>query len=248
MNYYIASCVFTAKNPELSNKIQEYMASFNDIQTVRCCVPGWKEKIYEEKMPDGCYAKKWRELPQSHVFTPNDTIWSLCPNCMNITEEWRKVKQVHSLWEWIDSDDNFQFPDYSGMKATLQDCWRMRDRSETHDAVRSILTKMNIEYCEIPMNREKADFCGKSLYRPQVSRNPELAPIHYGEQAKDLFREHTEEEQSQIMRDYCKRYQTEAVVCYCHYCLEGLIAGGVNGIHLAQLLFGNVNNYKTISI
>lgn len=40
MNYYIASCVFTAKNPELSNKIQEYMASFNDIQTVRCCVPG----------------------------------------------------------------------------------------------------------------------------------------------------------------------------------------------------------------
>lgn len=239
MNYYIASCVFTAKYPALSNKIQDYMASFCDIQTVRCCVPHWKEKIYEDKMPKGIFADKWRELPQSRVFTPDDAIWSLCPNCMNITEEWRKVKEVHSLWERIDADENFRFPDFSGMSVTVQDCWRKRDRTATHDAVRSLLSKMNIEYSEIPMNREKANFCGKSLYRPQVARNPELAPVHYGEQAKGLFREHTEEEQIEIMKDYCKRYKTDTVVCYCHYCLEGLLAGGVKGIHLAELLFGS---------
>lgn len=237
MKYYIAGCVFTAKYPELSGRIQEYVASLGDIQTVRCCVPGWKTKIYEDKMPEGHFAEKWRELPQSHVFTPDDEIWSLCPNCMNITEEWRKVSRVHSLWELIDSDDDFHFPDLSGMRVTIQDCWRMRDRTATHDAVRSLLSKMNIEYLEIPMNREKADFCGRSLYRPQVSRNPELAPIHYGEQAKGLFTEHTEEEQIRIMKDYCKQYKTDTVVCYCHYCLEGLEAGGVNGIHLAELLF-----------
>lgn len=111
-------------------------------------------------------------------------------------------------------------------------------RSAAHDAVRSLLAKMNLEYLKLPMDREKADFCGKSLYRPQVSRNPKLALIHYQEQAQGLFTEHTEEEQVRLMQEYCKRYQTEKVVCCCHYCLEGLLAGGVNAMHLAELQFG----------
>lgn len=24
------------------------------------------------------------------------------------------------------------------------------------------------------------------------------------------------------MKEYCKRYKTDTVICYCHYCLEGL--------------------------
>lgn len=237
MNYYIASCVFTSKYPELSNRIQEYVASLEEYEIVRCCVPKWKQKIYEDKMPEGCLAEKWRNLPQSEVFTQDDAIWSLCPNCMNIAEEWRQVKEVHSLWELIDQDPNFKFPDYTGLHVTLQDCWRMRDRSDTHDAVRSLLSKMHIDYEEIPENREKADFCGKSLYRPQVPRNPALAPIHYKEQAEGLFLKHTEEQQHELMLEYCKRYKTDKVVCYCHYCLEGLLDAGIKGIHLAELLF-----------
>lgn len=48
-------------------------------------------------MSKGRLAKNWEKLPQSHVFELEDVIWSLCPNYMNITEEWRKVKEVHSL-------------------------------------------------------------------------------------------------------------------------------------------------------
>lgn len=237
MNYYIASCVFTSKYPELSKRIQDYVASKDGIDIVRCCVPGWKKQIYEEKMPDGELTENWKSLPQSQVFVPEDEIWSLCPNCMNISEEWRGVKAVHSLWELIDQDTSFHFPDYSGMRVTIQDCWRMRERTSTHDAVRSILSKMNIEYVENPMNWENTDFCGSSLYRPQVVRNPKLAPKHYKDGAEGLFVPHTEEEQIQIMRDYCKRYETDMVVCYCHYCLEGLLQGGVDGKHIAELLF-----------
>lgn len=238
MNYYIAGCVFTAKYPKLSKKIQDYVKSLDELSVVRCCVPGWKEQIYEEKMPKGELAESWKALPQSHAFTQEDEIWSLCPNCMNITEEWRHVRGVHSLWELIDQDQNFVFPDYSGLRVTIQDCWRMRDRNATHDAVRSLLSKMNIDYVEIPMNREKADFCGTSLYRPQVERNPKLAPKHYKEHIEGLFLPHSEEEQVHMMRGYCKQYETEAVVCYCHYCWEGLLAGGVKGMHMAELLFG----------
>ena len=89
------------------------------------------------------------------------------------------------------------------MIVTIQDCWRMRDRSKTHDAVRSLLSKMNIKCIELPMNREKADFCGTSLYKPQVSRNEKLAPKHYKEGCEGLFTEHTEEEQIRIIQGYC---------------------------------------------
>lgn len=236
MNYYIASCVFTERFPELSEKIRDYVQKSSGMEIIRCCTPGWKVKIHEDRMPEGQLYDEWKSLPQSRVFTPEDAIWSLCPNCMNIVEEWRGA-QVHSIWELIDQDRNFSFPDYHGMAATIQDCWRMRDRSRTHDAVRSLLKKMNISFVELPMNREKADFCGTSLYRPQVSRNEKLAPKHYKEGCEGLFLEHTGEEQIALMKEYCGRYQTDTVICYCHYCLEGVLAGGIQGKHLAELLF-----------
>lgn len=237
MRYYIASCAFTAQFPELSKKIQSYVSSLRDIDIVRCCVPGWKVKIYEEKMPEGEMCECWKALPQSEVFTPEDEIWSLCPNCMNIVQEWRGVKKVHSLWELIDNDPDFSFPDLSGLSATLQDCWRLREYAATHDAVRSLLRKMNVDVVELSSAREHADFCGKTLYRPQVERNPKLAPRHYRDGAEGLFQPHSEGEQNRIMAEYCERYTTKTVICYCHYCLEGLLSGGVDGHHLAELLF-----------
>lgn len=39
------------------------------------------------------------------------------------------------------------------------------------------------------------------------------------------------------MKDHCAQYETDTVVCYCHYCLEGLKTGEVDGRHIAHLLF-----------
>lgn len=237
MKYYIASCVFSAKFPELSRKIREYVSSAYGIEVIRCCVPKWKVKIYEEKMAEGILRDSWKALPETATFTNGDETWSLCANCSNIIEECHSGVAVHSLWELIDQDENFPFPDYSGLKVTIQDCWRSRERSEVQSTVRSLLTKMNIEFVEAEKNHENTDFCGNSLYRAQVARNPKLAPKHYKEQAEGKFIPHTEEEQKRIMEEYCRQYTTETVVCYCHYCLEGLITGGVDGRHLAHMLF-----------
>ena len=237
MKYYIASCVFTAKYPALSKRITDYVSSFPDIKIIRCCTPGWKVGIYEEKMPEGGLRDHWKSLPHTADFLPGDETYSLCANCSNIIEESKPGTIVHSLWEFIDSDRNFVFPDHSGLKVTLQDCWRSRDRAETHDAVRSILRKMNIGFSETVNNRENADFCGLSLYRPQVERNPKLAPRHYKDGAKGLFLPHTEEEQKKLMLDHAREYKTGKVICYCHYCLEGLEAAGVDATHLAAILF-----------
>lgn len=233
--YYIASCMFTATFPEISLKIQNYIESKGDIKIVRCCIPGYRVEFNTGRIKDPEVQSAWKELQVSAVFQQDDTVISVCPNCMNIAEEWRGAKAV-SLWEIIDSDPQFLFPDYHGMTVTIQDCWRTRERRSEQDAVRSLLSKMNIRYMETEQNHEHTEFCGSTLYREQPAKNSRLAPKHYVENAKGKFVPHTEEEQKEAMKEYCSRFQT-GVVCYCHYCLEGLLQGGADAKHIADLLF-----------
>ena len=237
-NYYISSCVFTAQFPERSLRIRKYVQDRWGYECVRCCVPKYKIREFEEKMPDGPLRHDWTVMPDSGIFEPGDSVYSLCHNCNNIIEEMHPAVHVFSLWELISRDDRFAFPDYSGMEVTVQDCWRSRDRQSEQDAVRSLLDKMKIHWVEAPGNHKDTDFCGNSLLRPQPPRNPKLAPRHYVDGAEGLFLPHSEGEQKEIMTEYCRRYSTDIVVCYCHYCLEGLKCGGKLGIHLAELLFG----------
>lgn len=234
---YIASCVFTSKFPELSLRIRQYIRERWGFRIVRCCVPKYKLQEFTERMPEGNLREAWLQLKDSHDFQPGDCAWSLCHNCSNIIEEMHPETAARSLWELIDRDEKFIFPDYSGMEVTVQDCWRSRERADEQAAVRSLLRKMGIRFRETEENHDKTEFCGVSLYRPQPPRNPKLAPRHYAEGAAGKFIPHTEAEQEQLMRDYCRRFATETVVCYCHYCLEGLNLGGVSGFHIAELLF-----------
>ena len=237
MRYYIASCVFTARFPELSRRIQNIMRERLGLTVVRCCVPSYRIKDFENKMPEGELRDGWQALPDSGRFGRDDEVYSLCHNCNNIIEEMHGDVKVRSLWELLDSDEGFPLPDYRGLCATIQDCWRSRDRRGEQNAVRRLLKKMNVDLVETTPNHQDTAFCGASLYRPQPPRNPKLAPKHYVQGAEGLFQPHTEAEQARLMRDYCRRFTTDKVICYCHYCLEGLRMGGVNGIHLAQMLF-----------
>lgn len=238
--YYIAACVFTARFPALSERIQRYVHTRFQMPIVRCCTPKFMVKDFEDQMPEE-FRDSWCALPQSVPFAPGDTVYSICHNCLNIIEETCPGVQVRSIWELILSDPKFVFPDYHGLPATIQDCWRSRDRSDEQAAVRTLLDRMNINWQELPQNHGDTDFCGNSLYKPQPPRNPALAPLHYKENAVGKFLPHSEQEQTAIMKDYCTRFQTDAVVCYCHYCLEGLLMGQKNAKHLAQLLFDHAD-------
>jgi len=235
--YYIASCVFSTQFPKLGLKIQDYVRERFGLTVVRCCVPKYKLEEFENRFPEGEEREKWRALPDSGAFKDGDEVYSLCHNCNNIIEEMHPGVKVKSLWELVDSDGEFDLPDLSGMSATLQDCWRARERAGEQEAVRSLLKKMRVSFTEAPENRENTRFCGNSLYRAQPPRNPKLAPRHYIDGAKGLFIPHTPEEQKRIMTEYCESLPTRNVICYCHYCLEGLITGGADGVHMAQLLF-----------
>jgi len=85
--YYIASCIFTSQFPELSLRIQEYVKARFDLTCVRCCIPDYKIRDFEEKMPEGPLRECWRALADSAPFREGDEVYSLCHNCNNIIEE-----------------------------------------------------------------------------------------------------------------------------------------------------------------
>jgi len=236
MNFYIASCVFTQRYPELSFRIQDYIQKRNELSIVRCCVPHYKEKEFEEKLP-AALREAWMSHPSSADFQAGDTVYSLCHNCSAIIDEWKTGVNTKSLWEYILEDEQFVYPDFHGEEFYIQDCWRAGDRKEEQMAVRAILKKMNITILELPDNFEKTRFCGNSLYRPAPPRNLKLAPERFVKNAEGMFRDCSMEEQKQIMTEYCSRFKGHKVIAYCHYCHEGLKLGHADAFHLAQLLF-----------
>lgn len=238
-NYYIASCVFTSRYPELSVKIQQYIRERHNMQIVRCCVPKYKIKTFVEQMPEN-YRSEWSDLPDSAYFAEGEVVYSLCHNCSAIIEELHPNVTVRSLWELILSDSHFRYPDLKNQTMTIQDCWRAKERRDEQEAVRKLLRKMNIDVVELPDNHEKTEFCGNSLYRAAPVRNLKLAPKRFVDNAKGKFEEHTLEEQKEIMQEYSQRFKTDKVVTYCHYCLEGLELVDVDAVHIANLLFENM--------
>ncbi|MCQ2437273.1 MAG: hypothetical protein MJ099_02615, partial [Clostridia bacterium] len=128
----------------------------------------------------------------------------------------------------------FPLPSMSEAQVIVQDCWRALDRTDEQQAVRTLLRRMGATIVD---EASGEDFCGISLYRSQPPRNPKLAPKHYLEGAEGKFLPHTPEEQAALMADYCSRFGNTKVVCYCHYCLEGLKLGGADAVHIAQIIF-----------
>lgn len=235
--FFIASCLYTARFPQRSLKVQQYIREHGGIDIVRCCIPNFRVKPNEDRITDIQAREAWKRLTPWETIRAGDTVYSICHNCTNIIDEQVPGVNVLSIWELIDRDEDFAFPDYTGLKVTVQDCWRTKERRGEQDAVRSILRKMNIEFVEAQQHHDQTDFCGSTLYRSQPNKNSHFAPRHYVAGAKGKFLPHTEEEQIAIMRRYCSQFTTPTVVCYCHYCLEGLLQGGVDGRHLADLVF-----------
>lgn len=233
---FVAACVFAREYPELSEIVQNYISERFDMPIMRCCVKNYKTKEFEDSMPESIHSK-WKLLPPYIDMNKNDVMVYICHNCSAIFQEQMPNIKILSFWELILKDDQFQFPDYSYEKMTVQDCWRSRDNQSEQDAVRELLKKMNIDIVEQKTKGKDTDFCGISLYASAPVRNLKLAPKRFVENAEGKFMPHSEEEQKKLMEEHCSQISTDRVISYCHYCDKGLNIGGKTGLHLAQLLF-----------
>lgn len=216
MYLYFPSCNFTQASPHTSRRAKQYLLEVHGIKSAGCCRPGHK------------------------ALTEEDRALTICQSCSSIIRENAGVKDI-SIFEFLNQDERFPWPDYHGERITVQDCWRAKDKKELHGAVRSILKKMNVEVVELEENREESQFCGVFRYNPMAEKNIKIAPHYFAEHMKGQLELHTEEEQQRLMELYAERFTTKRVMAYCNSCLRGLKQGGVQGIHLMDLMFPEVN-------
>lgn len=233
---YVASCVFTEGYPQLSMRIVEYLQKRFFMQTMRCCVVNYKVQEFEDRMASEVQPR-WKAIPHYFELGPQNTMVYVCHNCSAIFQEMHPKVNRLSLWELIASDPEFPFPNYSGERMTIQDCWRSYDNRPEQEAARALLKKMNVEIVELADNYEKTQFCGISLLQPAPKRNLILAPERFVKNAPGKFLPHSEEEKQTLMSEHCRQIPTEKVVAYCHYCIKGLKLGRKTAVHLAELLF-----------
>ncbi len=180
--------------------------------------------------PVGCCRPNHKKLERG------DTALVICNNCAAIIEE-NTDAEIEYLWQAIDRDPDFPFPDYHGERMTVQDCWVAFERRSVQEAVRSLLRKMRIEPVELEENFDRTRFCGVNLLSPCSESNARLAHRRYVERFPHMFTPMGPEEQVRRFREHCELITTEKVVCTCKFCTDAVMAGGRTAIHLLELLF-----------
>ena len=120
-----------------------------------------------------------------------------------------------SVWELLGESKTFPFPDYQGRRMTILDACPTRDQGRVHDAVRALLSRMNILVVEPAQTRAKGLCCGDSLYGS--------APV---------------QRVRQQMKKRAAEMPAEDVVVYCVSCIKAMHIGGKKPRYMVDLLFG----------
>lgn len=211
--FFFPSCKSKADYPEASARLAAYVMARFGIDPAGCCRTDRKR------------------------LAPGDEALVVCNNCAAILEESSEAGRIGFVWNAIDADPSFPFPDYGGEAITVQDCWVAVERRSVQDAVRSLLAKMNFRICELAEHHERTRFCGVNLLQKCNPSNAKLAPRRYVEQGAEMFTPMSPEEQEARFRRHCSQIGTERVACCCKFCTDAINIGGKTGVHLLNLLF-----------
>lgn len=214
MHVYFPSCNFTADSREGSARIKAYLQERHGMRIAACCRVGIQS------------------------LTPQDTAVTICQSCSAIVREASIHEAEISVFEILDADAYFPWPNLQGERMTLQDCWRAREKDSLHAAVRSIMKKMNLEIVELELNRRNTPFDGTFRMNPMREANLRIAPEYYGPRMDGQLELCSPEEQQRRMETHARQIQTGRVACYCNACCRGLLQGGANAVHLMDLIMG----------
>ena len=119
-----------------------------------------------------------------------------------------------SLWEILSANDTFPFPKYDGITMTIHDPCPVRDNGKVHDAIRTLLGKMNIKIIEAENTRANSICCGDSFY-PKLS----VDEIH------------------SKMKERAGSMPCQDVCVYCVSCIKAMHIGGKKPRYILDLLF-----------
>lgn len=205
---YFPSCNFSIANKETAKKLLKYLTENKGMPKAGCCRTDKKDYSGET----GLY---------------------FCQACREVLE---KKYTLENLYVYLSKDEEFPWPDHSGMKVVIQDCWRDREHMEIMSAVRVMLSKMNIEWEETEESFEKSVFCGNLHFEPHKPENIELMASYPTLEIWQM----PEEVQKQLMSEQVEKFGGKAVVTYCNRCTKLLAENGADVSHILDLAFSGV--------
>ena len=148
-------------------------------------------------------------------------IVNVCPGCDKRFGSLYANATTMSLWELLAKSDQFPFPNYEGQPMTILDACPTREKPVIHDAIRTLLQKMNIRLMEPEKTRTKSTCCGDSFY-------PQLPAMKVNE----------------LMKKRTAEMPLADVVVYCVSCIQSVTIGGKTPRYLPDLLMGMETTMK----
>ncbi|HPS79620.1 MAG TPA: hypothetical protein PLS53_15775 [Thermoanaerobaculaceae bacterium] len=146
---------------------------------------------------------------------PATRVVNTCPGCDKRYRQLYEGVSTISLWEVLAESSTFPFPDYGGQLMTVLDACPTRDQGRVHEAIRTLLGRMNIAVEEPSNTRTSGTCCGDTFYGAlPVERVKELMAKRAGEMP------------------------AEDVVVYCVSCCKSMHIGGKRPRYMVDLLFG----------
>jgi len=149
-------------------------------------------------------------------------IVNTCAGCDRRFRESEENISTVSLWEVLARSTTFPFPDYGGAEITVHDACPTRGESRVHEAIRTLLARMNLTVTEPRDTREGAVCCGDSLYGKAPAEAVKAAMIRRAE-----------------------AMPKENVAVYCVSCVKSMHVGGKSPRYLVDLLFGEPTEIGT---
>lgn len=141
-----------------------------------------------------------------------------CSNCYNTVKKYGSV-EVISLWEVLHS---LGVPSkvkgiYKGSSfdVTLHDPCPIRNESQIHESIRSILNEIGLEFKEFEKNKEKTQCCGAGGMMMSTNRNVALKQMKHRAESTD----------------------SSHIISYCESCVQSMITGGKKSLHILDFLF-----------
>lgn len=142
------------------------------------------------------------------------TIINNCAGCDRRFRSLYKGINTISVWEILDNLDNLKLPDYNGMTVSVHDSCGYRHKPQVHQAIRSLLHKMNIRIKETKFSGTESICCGDNLYGVVSNECVE-----------------------QRIQSRADQFPCENVVVTCIGCIRAMTAGGKKPLYLPDLLF-----------
>lgn len=215
----IPGCTVPASFPELVDKtfkhMQETLGEENVGIILQCCAKP-TEIIGETKLFEERYRRVQVEIEKIGA----DTIVTLCPSCF-ITYKKYSGKKVISYWDLMSEKIGIpkgqkNIGKDSDVIFNIHDSCPTRDEKSHHDSIRWILSELGYKVEEMANIRENTRCCGVGGMLGCINSN--------------LY--------EKIVNRRVKDATQDTIISYCGSCRASMELGGLDSLHILQLIHG----------